>query len=79
MLHALILKGMEHQLDLLTTSDAARQLGIAANTLRVWERTGRLPAIRTASGVRLFARADVDRIAAERATRSTSGQDVAAV
>ncbi len=50
----------------LTTTDAARIAGVAANTIRLWERLGRLPALRTASGVRLFARADVERVAAER-------------
>ena len=50
----------------LTTTDAARALGISSETVRLWENTGRLPAIRTVSGQRLFSRAVVDRIAHER-------------
>lgn len=53
--------------DLLTTQDVARAEGdVCAATVRQWERTGKLPAIRTASGVRLFRRADVDRLLAAR-------------
>lgn len=50
----------------LLTSDAARVLGVTADAVRDMERRGVLPAVRTASGVRLFSRADVERLAADR-------------
>lgn len=47
--------------DLLLTSEAARLLGVSAQTLRVWDGADRLrPAMRTANGVRLYARGDVE-------------------
>jgi DNA-binding transcriptional MerR regulator len=49
----------------LTTTDAARMIGVASETVRQWENIGKLQAFRTASGVRLFARADVERVARE--------------
>jgi len=53
--------------DLMTPSDAARVLGLSADSVRVLSDSGRLPAMRTVSGRRLFRRGDVDRLAAERA------------
>ena len=53
--------------DLMTPSDAARVLGLSADSVRVLSDSGRLPALRTISGRRLFRRSDVDRLAAERA------------
>lgn len=55
--------------DLLTTRDAARVFDVAPDTIRSWERIGKLPATRTESGLRVFSRADVERVAAERAER----------
>src|SRR4051812_24033018 len=40
--------------DFLLTNDAARYLDVSPQTIRVWERTGRLPAVKTERGVRLF-------------------------
>jgi DNA-binding transcriptional MerR regulator len=51
--------------DLLNTSDAARILGKAAATVLYYERVGILEAQRTASGMRIFERAAVERLAAE--------------
>jgi excisionase family DNA binding protein len=51
---------------LLTTADAARLLGVVPATVRQMERSGRLPAQRTTSGMRLFRRADVERLLADR-------------
>jgi excisionase family DNA binding protein len=48
---------------LLTTTDAARLIGVASETIRLWENAGKLPATRTVSGTRLFLRSDVERIA----------------
>lgn len=50
----------------LMTSAAARLLGIAKETVLLWERNGKLPAIRTDNGRRLFWRSDVERLAKER-------------
>jgi excisionase family DNA binding protein len=47
---------------LLTTADAARLANVAGETIRGWANTGKLPAIRTVSGVRLFRRTDVERV-----------------
>ncbi len=49
--------------DFMTTSDTARALNRAAATVLYYERCGKLKAIRTQSGVRLFERADVERLA----------------
>jgi excisionase family DNA binding protein len=53
--------------DLLTPSDAARVLGLSADSVRVLSDNGRLPSMRTVSGRRLFRRGDVDRLAIARA------------
>jgi excisionase family DNA binding protein len=50
---------------MLTTSSVARRLGVAEVTVRLWARTGRLRATRTETGLRLFAPADVERLADE--------------
>lgn len=50
----------------LLTGDVARLLHVSPVTVRQWERTGRLRAVRTARGVRLFERAAVDRLLLER-------------
>jgi len=43
----------------LTSGDAARLADVSVETIRLWERNGRLPAIRTVSGTRLFRAEDV--------------------
>ena len=55
--------------DFLTTLPAARRVGIGPERLRQLERAGRISAIRTSSGLRLFRQADVERLAAERAAK----------
>ena len=55
---------------LVLTSQAARILAVASETVRTWERVGKLHAVRTAGGVRLFDRADVERLARERESAS---------
>jgi DNA-binding transcriptional MerR regulator len=47
-------------------SEAARELGVAPETVRVWERRGLLRATRTPSGTRVFERADVLELARKR-------------
>ncbi|HMC95387.1 MAG TPA: helix-turn-helix domain-containing protein [Polyangia bacterium] len=59
--------------DLLTPSDAARVLGLSADSVRVLSDSGRLPSMRTIGGRRLFRRGDVDRLALERASHAVAG------
>jgi DNA-binding transcriptional MerR regulator len=56
----------QSSLHLLTTGEVGLILGIAAETVRGYERRGWLSAIRTARGQRLFHRADVEAMAAQR-------------
>jgi DNA-binding transcriptional MerR regulator len=56
--------------DILLTSETARVLEVADSTVHWLEKTGRLPAQRTASGVRLFRRDAVEKLAAERKSKS---------
>jgi transposase-like protein len=44
---------------LIGVRDAARQLGVHENTLRRWERTGIVRAVRLPSGVRRFRAQDI--------------------
>lgn len=67
---ALTLGVMQATADLLLTSEASRLLGIAAGTLRDWERRGLITAVRTSSGVRLFARDEILRRAREQQDRT---------
>ena len=46
--------------NVLTVNDAAKVLERSGESVRVYERQGKLPAIRTAGGVRLFKQADVE-------------------
>ncbi len=46
--------------ELLTTAEAARMLGLTPATVRYLETMGHLAARRTATGVRLFTRQDVE-------------------
>jgi excisionase family DNA binding protein len=51
---------------LLLTNEVARILDVSPDTVRLWERVGRLPALKTPGGVRLFAQRDVEQLALER-------------
>jgi excisionase family DNA binding protein len=53
----------------LTTGIAARVLKCSETHIRDLERRGILPAVKTSNGIRLFNRADIERLAAERAQR----------
>ena len=50
---------------LLTVGDVARRLQVMPDTVRELERRGRLRALRTEGGVRLFRKADIERFAQE--------------
>src|SRR3954453_22191340 len=53
--------------DLILSSEAARMLGITADSVRCMDRRGFLPALRANGGVRLFDRRDVARLTRQRA------------
>jgi DNA-binding transcriptional MerR regulator len=53
----------------LLTAEAARLIGVTPTTIRAMEQRGLLVAERTPSGVRLFERDLVERVARERAER----------
>ena len=59
---------MQHaqQNDFLSVTGAAKILDVAAQTVRDWERRGRLHALRTEKGTRIFRRSEVERLASER-------------
>jgi excisionase family DNA binding protein len=50
----------------ITTGEAARILRVAEDTARRWGAEGRLRVVRTSAGLRIFDRADVERLARER-------------
>ncbi len=57
--------------NLLTPADAARILGITPATIRLMVATGKLKvAVRTEGGIRLFRRADIERLATQRAEQA---------
>jgi excisionase family DNA binding protein len=56
----------------LLTIEVARILQLAPETVRLMERRGRLHAVKTARGVRLFDREEVERFARERERRRTA-------
>lgn len=56
----------EHGEILYTTADVARVEDVTPATVRAWERTGKLPALRTISGQRIFRGADVEAMRAIR-------------
>lgn len=47
---------------MLTASEAARALGVSLDTLRRWDRTGRIRTTRDAANRRLVPRSEVDRL-----------------
>jgi excisionase family DNA binding protein len=52
-------------------TEAAQILKVSVETVRSLERTGRLPALKTARGTRVFDRRDVERLAQERRSVET--------
>lgn len=57
---------------LLTVSDVARRLEVAPDTVRLWNRLGKLRASRLNSGMRLFAEQDVCEFAKAREQRKAT-------
>jgi excisionase family DNA binding protein len=60
--------------EFLTTNDVAKILGKASATVLYHERLGKLRALRTAGGLRLFTREEVERFAAQQRTRKAKKQ-----
>lgn len=60
--------------EILSTSTAARELNVAAQTVRLWERLGKLPARKTTDGRRLFFRSDIEKLKRERAARESAAR-----
>jgi excisionase family DNA binding protein len=56
----------------LLTNEVAKILNVSPETVRLWERAGRLRAVRTAGGVRLFDRRDVERLSRERDSKESA-------
>ena len=52
----------------LSPSAAARRIGVAPLTLKLWARSGKIPALMTPNGI-VFKVEDIDRIAHERAEK----------
>ena len=55
---------------LLMVTDATRILGKSSETVRHYERTGKLPAMKTANGRRLFREDDVKELARTMASKN---------
>ncbi len=53
-----------------TTSEVAIRGRVSTATVYLWEKTGRLKAVRLSNGTRLFLRADVTRVIADRAAKA---------
>jgi excisionase family DNA binding protein len=61
-------------IEILTTSDAAKELKRSPDRVRDYARDGRLPAFRTRSGQRLFRADDVERFACELMNKTKVGR-----
>lgn len=57
------------------TAEVARFLNVVPNTVRGYESSGSLPADRTATGVRIFRRHDVEAFAKRRAKKLATNSD----
>jgi DNA-binding transcriptional MerR regulator len=54
---------------LFTPAEFARRVGVTPDTIRHWERIGKVKALKTVSGRRLFEQASVERVLRERTRR----------
>jgi excisionase family DNA binding protein len=63
--------------DFLTVSDVARDFGVSPDTVRLWTRTGALPAIRTRSGMRLIDPRDAEVLRRTRDERARTARGAA--
>jgi len=53
------------------TGEAARLVRVGEMTIRRWANTGKLHVVRTAAGLRVFDRRELERVAAARATKKS--------
>ncbi|ORA83316.1 helix-turn-helix domain-containing protein [Mycobacterium malmoense] len=56
--------------EFLAVGEAAGLVGVSVDTLRRWERNGRIIALRTPTGHRRFRRADIEALLAEEVSAS---------
>lgn len=70
-LHAMLNETVTGDISLMTKA-VARRFDVTPDTVRFWERTGRLRATRTEGGVRLFAPKDVERFARDRGATTSA-------
>lgn len=66
---AILLGPLSDSGNYLLTSDVARMGGVTPGAVRLWARKGHLKHVRTANGVRLFYRREVERFVMEREVR----------
>lgn len=57
----------------ITAGQASRELGISTSTLSAWADKGRIKAVRSAGGWRLFDQGDIQRVKKEMAARAKGG------
>lgn len=62
-----------HAQTLIQTSEAARLCQVSTAMILLWERSGQLPALKTARGIRLFDRDTVARFAQARQASERRG------
>ena len=70
---------MEQQNVLLLSSEVSRIFQVSSETVREWQRTGKLPARKTAGGVRLYDLNDVLAFKVRREAALRAAADLAAV
>src|SRR3990167_5906237 len=56
----------------MTVGEAAHLAGVSPDTVRLWHRTGKLRALRTSTGVRLFERVDLELYLSVRESKKAS-------
>lgn len=66
---------MDTAVEVLSVSEVARRLEVSSQTIRDWADSGKLPAMRTGGGQRIFLLADVERVRLER--RTAQGDEAA--
>ena len=59
----------QHNLDLISIGDASEYLGISIDTLRRWEKKGRITPMRSPGGHRYFSKRELDNLFGKRYTR----------
>ncbi len=68
-----MLRQMPRSKDTLTLGDAAREIGVSVDTLRRWDRAGKLRTVRDERGRRRVSRAEINRVAPKPRRHRTGG------